>query len=156
MRYLGGTALSLPWMALVQFTRASVEEFCCLGRLAAIPPFFCIYSTLIFLWETLPPWLLEYLFHMVLTLLWALAKQTSRIIWRISTWFTKSQWEPCSGLLFKLLATSHLSNEKEEAIWERCQPKGKQGWEMQETWPADTWATDQTQDNPGLPSYGPE
>lgn len=38
MRYSGGTALSLPWMALVQFTQASVEEFCCFGRLAAIPP----------------------------------------------------------------------------------------------------------------------
>lgn len=119
-------------------------------------PFFCIYSTLIFLWETLPPWLLEYLFHMLLTPLWALAKRASRIISRISTWFTKSQWEPCSGLLFKLLATSHLSNAREEAIWEWCQPKGKHGWEMQETWPADVWATDQTQAIPGLPSYGPE
>lgn len=104
------------------------------------PPFFCIYSTLIFLWETLPPWLLEYLFHMVLTLLWALAKQASRIISRISTWFTKSQWEPrgfCSNswpqVIFPMRRKRPSENGaslKENKV-ERCRRPGLQTCEPQ-------------------------
>ena len=55
------------------------------------PPFFCIYSTLTFLWETIPPWHSEHAFHMLLSPypLWAQVRQASRIISRMCTWFNK-------------------------------------------------------------------
>lgn len=112
------------------------------------PPFFCIYSTLIFLWESIPPWLSEQLFHMLLlTPLWVQARQAARIISRTSMWLKKSQWEPCSGLHFKLLAPSHLANYREEAVWEWHQPKAEQSEERWEDLPVQggpadiVWAT---------------
>lgn len=94
------------------------------------PPFFCIYSTLIFLWETIPRWLSEHLFHMLLTPLWDPARRTSRIISKMSTWFNKKSMRTMLRAFVQTLGTSHFANAREEAIWEWCQPKGKQSWEM--------------------------
>lgn len=37
MRYLGGTALSLPWMALIQFTQAMWRNFVALAAWQLFP-----------------------------------------------------------------------------------------------------------------------
>lgn len=50
-----------------------MEEFLLPSLLPPSPHFFCIYGTLIFLWETIPPSLPEHLFHMLLTPPWAWA-----------------------------------------------------------------------------------
>ena len=159
-RYSGGRALSLPWMALIQFTQASVEEFCCLGLLAAPPP-----SVFITPWYSSGKPSLPDFQNIYFTCCWLYSGLWPGELQGLSQGWardsTKSQWEPCSGLQSKILSTSHLASEREDAIWEWHQRKGKQSWEMQEIGPADTvWATGprlvQSQDIPRLSSYRPQ
>lgn len=49
---------------------------------------------------------------------------------------TKSQWEPCWGLPFKIVAKSS-HQLKEKAAWEWRQPREEWSWQMQRPEPAD-------------------
>lgn len=78
------------------------------------PPFFCIYSTLIFLWESIPPRLSEHLFRMLLTPLWVQARRASRIISRTSIWLNKKSMRTTLGASVQTLGFKSS-----------CQPEGR-------------------------------